>query len=42
MAATYHDAFLTVSDVTANTRKYHLVRQPDGVTPTAFENATVW
>ena len=38
MAAAYHDAFLTVSDITANECKYLLGREPDGVTPNGFEN----
>ena len=42
MAATYHDAFLTVSDITANECKYLLGREPDGVTPNGFENDFVW
>ncbi len=41
-AATYHDAFLTVSDLTANECKYLLGREPDGVTPNGFENDFVW
>jgi len=42
MAAAYHDAFLTVSDITANECKYLLGREPDGVTPNGFENDFVW
>ena len=42
MAATYHDAFLTVSDITANECKYLLNREPDCVTPNGFENGFVW
>ena len=42
MAATYHDAFLTVSDITANECKYLLGREPDGVTPNGFEDDFVW
>ncbi|MDE5906536.1 MAG: alpha-glucan family phosphorylase, partial [Alistipes sp.] len=42
MAATYHDAFLTVSDITANECKYLLSREPDCVTPNGFENDFVW
>ena len=42
MAATYHDAFLTVSDITANECKYLLNREPDCVTPNGFENDFVW
>lgn len=41
-AAAYHDAFLTVSDITANECKYLLGREPDGVTPNGFENDFVW
>ena len=42
MAAAYHDAFLTVSDITANECKYLLGREPDGITPNGFENDFVW
>ena len=42
MAATYHDAFLTVSDITANECKYLLSREPDCITPNGFENDFVW
>ncbi len=42
MAATYHDAFLTVSDITANECKYLLSREVDCVTPNGFENDFVW
>ncbi len=42
MAATYHDAFLTVSDITANECKYLLNREVDCVTPNGFENDFVW
>ena len=42
MAATYHDAFLTVSDITANECKYLLGREPDAITPNGFENDFVW
>ena len=42
IAATYHDVFLTVSDITANECKYLLGREPDGVTPNGFENDFVW
>ena len=42
MAATYTDAFLTVSDITANECKYLLGREVDGVTPNGFENDFVW
>ena len=42
MAAAYHDAFLTLSDITANECKYLLGREPDGITPNGFENDFVW
>ncbi len=42
MAATYHDAFLTVSDITANECKYLLGREVTCVTPNGFENDFVW
>uniref|UniRef100_UPI004055AE26 alpha-glucan family phosphorylase n=1 Tax=Alistipes sp. TaxID=1872444 RepID=UPI004055AE26 len=42
MAATYHDAFLTVSDITANECKYLLGREATCVTPNGFENDFVW
>ena len=42
MAATYHDEFLTVSDITASECKYLLGREVDGVTPNGFENDFVW
>ena len=41
-AANYHDAFLTVSDITANECKYLLGREVDGVTPNGFEDGFVW
>lgn len=41
-AASFHDAFLTVSDITANECKYLLGREVDGVTPNGFENDFVW
>ncbi len=41
-AAAYHDAFLTVSDITANECKYLLGREVDCVTPNGFENDFVW
>lgn len=41
-AATYHDVFLTVSDITANECKFLLGREVDGVTPNGFENDFVW
>ena len=41
-AAAYHDAFLSVSDITANECKYLLGREPDRVTPNGFENDFVW
>lgn len=40
MAATYHDAFLTVSDITANECKYLLGREPDGITPTGSKTTS--
>ena len=42
MAAKYHDAFLTVSDITAEECKYLLGKEVDGVTPNGFENDFVW
>mgnify|MGYP002571280881 FL=1 len=42
IAAANHDAFLTVSDITANECKYLLGRDPDGITPNGFENDFVW
>ena len=42
MAAKYHDAFLTVSDITADECKYLLGKEVDGVTPNGFENDFVW
>ena len=42
MAATYHDSFLTVSDITANECKYLLGREADTVTPNGFEDDIVW
>ncbi|MEG1699834.1 MAG: alpha-glucan family phosphorylase [Alistipes sp.] len=42
VASANHDAFLTVSDITANECKYLLGREPDGVTPNGFENDFVW
>jgi len=42
MAATYHDSFLTVSDITANECKYLLGREADAVTPNGFEDDIVW
>ncbi len=41
-AAANSDAFLTVSDITANECKYLLDREVDGVTPNGFENDFVW
>lgn len=41
-AAANHDAFLTVSDITANECKFLLGREPDGITPNGFENDFVW
>ena len=37
-AAAYHDAFVTVSDITANECKFLLGREPDCITPNGFEN----
>ena len=42
MAAHYHDAFLTVSDITANECKYLLGREVTSITPNGFENDFVW
>ncbi|WP_295936002.1 alpha-glucan family phosphorylase [uncultured Alistipes sp.] len=42
IAAANHDAFLTVSDITANECKYLLDREPDCITPNGFENDFVW
>ncbi len=42
MAALYHDAFLTVSDITANECKYLLGREVTHITPNGFENDFVW
>ncbi|MBP3289461.1 MAG: alpha-glucan family phosphorylase, partial [Alistipes sp.] len=42
MAASYHDAFLTVSDITANECKYLLGREVTHITPNGFENDFVW
>ena len=42
MAAMYHDAFLTVSDITANECKYLLGREVTHITPNGFENDFVW
>ena len=42
MAATYHDSFLTVSDLTARECKYLLGREVDAVTPNGFEDDIVW
>ena len=41
-AANNMDAFLTVSDLTANECKYLLNREPDCITPNGFENDFVW
>ncbi len=41
-AAANADAFLTVSDITANECKYLLNREPDCITPNGFENDFVW
>ena len=40
-AATYADAFLTVSDITANECKYLLGREVTRITPNGFENGFV-
>ena len=40
-AATYADAFLTVSDITANECKYLLGREVTRITPNGFENSFV-
>ena len=42
MGAQYHDAFLTVSDITARECKYLLGKEPDAVTPNGFANDFVW
>ncbi|MBQ2429763.1 MAG: DUF3417 domain-containing protein, partial [Alistipes sp.] len=42
MAASFHDAFLTVSDITANECKYLLGREVTHITPNGFENDFVW
>ncbi len=42
MAATYHDEFLTVSDITAAECKYLLGREVDGITPNGFADDFVW
>ena len=42
MAALYHDAFLTVSEITANECKYLLGREVTNITPNGFENDFVW
>ena len=42
MAAMYHDAFITVSDITANECKYLLGREVTHITPNGFENDFVW
>ena len=42
MGAQYHDAFLTVSDITARECKYLLEKEVDVVTPNGFENDFVW
>ena len=42
MAAQYHDAFLTVSEITANECKYLLGREVTQITPNGFENDFVW
>ena len=42
MSALYHDAFLTVSEITANECKYLLGREVTHITPNGFENDFVW
>ena len=42
IAAAYHDAFLTVSDITARECQYLLGREVDMVTPNGFEDDFVW
>ncbi len=42
VAASYHDAFLTVSEITAAECKALLGREVDCVTPNGFENDFVW
>ena len=42
MGAKYHDAFVTVSDITARECKYLLQKEVDTVTPNGFENDFVW
>lgn len=42
IGAQYHDAFLTVSDITASECKYLLGKEPDAVTPNGFTNDFVW
>ena len=42
MGAQYHDAFLTVSEITARECKYLLGKEVDVVTPNGFENDFVW
>ncbi|MFI3279394.1 MAG: alpha-glucan family phosphorylase [Rikenellaceae bacterium] len=42
VAAQYHDAFLTVSEITAEECKALLDREVDCVTPNGFENDFVW
>ncbi len=41
-AANNSDAFLTVSDLTANECKHLFNREPDCITPNGFENDFVW
>ena len=40
-AATYADAFLTVSDITANECKYLMGREVTRITPNGFENGSI-
>ena len=42
MGAQFHDAFLSVSDITARECKYLLNKEVDVVTPNGFENDFVW
>ncbi len=41
-AAFNHDAFLTVSQITANESKYLIGREPNAITPNGFESDFVW
>ena len=42
IGAQYHDAFVTVSDITARECKYLLGKEPDAITPNGFTNDFVW